>query len=297
MERQRLSRLILLSIAFEELLFFLGGCIGTEYYDVASDEITSPDGVTEVIPQAGTVLTLDIEYKYEFYTRFEPGRDYRVYRYHVLIDGKEYSRGIVNNGNVSASIPIIANDTHSPATVVVEGSKALDYSDYPSYWDTWHELYRSTQEFLPAAESPRYAGLAGARLGMTIDGKTYTFDIQDSGSGEAFKRILKDRSVSLQIYIDNSIGIYPEGEEDARRFWTQIREMVPANCDTEGIIWKAGGIYLEDGNLYVCLKSGKEKSYATLLGFIADSDLKALKSLRPGGNKQVQTSMTLFLTE
>ena len=73
--------------------------------------------------------------------------------------------------------------------------------------------------------------------------------------------------------------------------------MVPANCDTEGIIWKAGGIYLEDGNLYVCLKSGKEKSYATLLGFIADSDLKALKSLRPGGNKQVQTSMTLFLTE
>ena len=297
MERQRLSRLILLLMAFAGLLIFLGGCMGMEYYDVATEEISSAEGITDAIPQAGTVLTLDIEYKYEFYTRFEPGRDYRVYRYHVLIDGNEYSRGIVNNGNVSASIPIIANDTHSPATVVVEGSKALDYSDYPSYWDTWHELYRSTQECLPAAESPSYADLAGARLGMTIDGKTYTFDIQDSGSGEAFKRVLKDRNVSLQIYIDNSIGIYPEGEEDARRFWTQVREMVPANCDTEGIVWKAGGIYLEGGNLYVCLKSGKDKSYSTLIGFISDGDLKALKSLRPGGNKQVQTSMTLFLTE
>ena len=66
MERQRLSRLILLLMAFAGLLIFLGGCMGTEYYDVATEEISSAEGITDAIPQAGTVLTLDIEYKYEF---------------------------------------------------------------------------------------------------------------------------------------------------------------------------------------------------------------------------------------
>lgn len=31
----------------------LSGCLGTEYYDVATDEILTPEGITNVIPQEG----------------------------------------------------------------------------------------------------------------------------------------------------------------------------------------------------------------------------------------------------
>lgn len=206
------------------------------------------------------MLSLDLTYEFDVYTRFEPGEDYRAYRYRVLIDGEIYSQGIVSRYSYGkkTTIPIMANDTHSSVTVVVEGSKALEYSDFPTSWDTWHELYRGTQEYLPATASPRYAGLAGAKMGMTIDGKTYTFDISDSASGEAFKRLLAEWSVPLL---------------------------------------KEGGIYSDNqfGGLYICLKSGKDPRYTTLLGFVTDADLNALKALYPGKKNQVESSMTLFL--
>ena len=34
-------------------VFVLSGCLGTEYYDVATDEIITPEGITNVIPQEG----------------------------------------------------------------------------------------------------------------------------------------------------------------------------------------------------------------------------------------------------
>ena len=282
-------------------LLILSGCMGTMYYDVASDEITTPEGVGEVIPQEGTTLSLNLTYEFDVYTRFEPGEDYRAYRYRVLMDGEVYSQGIVDrfSSGKTASIPIMANDTHVPATIVVEGSKALEYSDYPASWDTWHELYRGTQECLPAAESPRYAGLAGAKMGMTIDGKTYTFDISDSGSGEAFKRLLAGGSVPLPVIIDDTIWpYYLDGAENGeKQFLEQVMNSVPANCSTEGIIWNEGGIYIDNqfGGLYICLKSGKAPRYATHLGSVTDADLKALKALYPGKKNQVESTMTLFL--
>jgi hypothetical protein len=282
-------------------LLILSGCMGTMYYDVAADEITTPEGVGEAIPQEGTMLSLDLTYEFDVYTRFEPGEDYRAYRYRVLIDGEIYSQGIVSRYSYGkkTTIPIMANDTHSPVTVVVEGSKALEYSDFPTSWDTWHELYRGTQEYLPATASPRYAGLAGAKMGMTIDGKTYTFDISDSASGEAFKRLLAEWSVPLPVIIDDTIWpYYLEGaENEERRFLEQVLARVPANCPTEGVTLKEGGIYSDNqfGGLYICLKSGKDPRYTTLLGFVTDADLNALKALYPGKKNQVESSMTLFL--
>ena len=37
------------------LPLLLSGCLGTEYYDVATDEIITPEGITNVIPQEGAV--------------------------------------------------------------------------------------------------------------------------------------------------------------------------------------------------------------------------------------------------
>ncbi|MCR5326025.1 MAG: hypothetical protein K6E37_04650 [Bacteroidales bacterium] len=71
------------------------------------------------IAQQGTLLSLDVTYKFDFYTRFQPGRDYRVYRYRVLIDGWEYSTGAVKSESQKVSIPIMANDTHVAVTIEI----------------------------------------------------------------------------------------------------------------------------------------------------------------------------------
>ena len=66
-------------------VFVLSGCLGTEYYDVATDEIKTPEGVTNVIPQEGASLEVELTYEFEYYTKFEPGRRFKKYRYRVYI--------------------------------------------------------------------------------------------------------------------------------------------------------------------------------------------------------------------
>ncbi|MCR5017496.1 MAG: hypothetical protein K6A64_01710 [Bacteroidales bacterium] len=261
------------------------------YYDVDTDEIYTPEGVGEVIPQEGTTLSLDVTYEYDYYTKFEPGYEFRVYRYHVLVNDWEYSSGVVWTENQKVSIPIMANDTHTPATIVVEGAKAMDYSDYPSSWDSWHQLYQGTQESLPESESPRFAGLEDAKLKMEISGKTFSFDIEDSGSGIAFKRIMSSLGqISVPVTIETFITISPWD------FPVQIAQTVPVNQDATGAEWKAGNIYFEGGDLYICLKDKKVQFlYPTLIGHVAGKDLKALKALYPGWQRQDQADITLYL--
>ena len=58
------------------------GCWGwVEYFDVAADEIKVPEGISDVIPQEGTTLTIDLTYEYVPKTKFEPGEDWKQYRY------------------------------------------------------------------------------------------------------------------------------------------------------------------------------------------------------------------------
>ena len=262
---------------------------GTEYYDIDTDEITTPEGIDGHIPQEGTTLFLDVSYKLDVHTKFQPGSDYRFYRYHVLVNEWEYSSGILFDGSQSVSIPIMENDTHAPVSIVVEGAKAMDYSDSPSSWDDWHELYRGTQEGLPDAEPTQYDALAGAKLGIDINGKSFFFDIHESGAGIAFKRLLSRlRRITVPVTIDSFITTY--------EFPDDMGKTIPANQDHNGSGWKAGNVYLHHGWLYICLHDKNiHHSYPTLLGSVVSNDRKALKALYPGRNGQEQAEMTLYL--
>lgn len=46
----------------------LSGCLDTEYYDVATDEIITPEGITNVIPQEGAALEIELTYEFEHCT-------------------------------------------------------------------------------------------------------------------------------------------------------------------------------------------------------------------------------------
>ena len=277
------------------VLFLLTGCLA--YLDIVSDEVTAPDGITDVIPQEGTTLYLNLKYAQDHSTRTSMAYDSKVYRYRVFINDREYSQGVVKRVEPlpdSPSIPIMANDTHIPATIVVEGSKALDYSDFPTAWEDWHELYRGTQECLPDSEAPKYTGLFNAKLGVTISNNTYTFEISDSGAGEVFKRMLMGQTVSLPINISTSIWIN-RTKEDGKSFCNRMKELLPANCNAELSEWKPGGIYFVNGDFYIYLDSRKKHSYATYLGSVSDFDLKAIKALYPGDGHNAASSVTLFL--
>lgn len=273
------------------LAMLVAGC-GTEYYDVDTEVLNTPEGVTDVIPQEGTTLSVALTYRFDYYTRFEPGYDYKQYRYRVLIDGWTYGYGVVTSEYEIATIPIMANDTHLPAKIVVEGARALEYKDNPEEWDTWHQLYSGIQECLPASEKPKFDALKGARLKVTIDGGSFLFDIKDSGAGEAFKRLIAGREITVPVYVDDSIWI----GDDPESFRTEAAESIPPDYGRANDRHKAGEIHLEkNGWLSICLKDREITGYDTLLGTVRSEDLKPLKSLYPGRHRQEQMTMTLSL--
>ena len=148
----------------------------------------TPEGITNVIPQEGAALEVELSYEFDYYTKFEPGRQFKQYRYRVYINDRQYCYGVTADESQRVSIPIMENDSHTPATIVVEGAKALDYNVNPEQWDTWHELYRGTQECLPESESLKYPDFEDWRLIVRIDGKDYPFVLYDTGAGEVLKR-------------------------------------------------------------------------------------------------------------
>ena len=272
---------------------FATGCWGwVEYFDVTADEIKVPEGISDVIPQEGTTLTIDLTYEYVPKTKFEPGEDWKQYRYRALIDGWEYCYGVVSGEFETAVIPIMANDTHSPASIVIEGSKALDYEENPKHWEDWHELYRGTQECLPATETPKYEGLKDMRLKVTVDGKSFLFDIRNTGAGEAFKRQIAGRTVTLPVCRDTFLFI----SDDTEGFQKQLREKVPPCYAKAHYLHKAGDIHIDKyGLMEICLKDKETFGYDTVIGSVRPEDLKALKALYPGYHNQEPATMTLSL--
>jgi len=271
----------------------LSGCWGwVEYFDVVADEIKVPEGVTDVIPQEGTTLALNLTYEYVPRTKFEPGEDWKQYRYRVLIDGWEYCYGVTDEDNYDVTIPIMANDSHSPASIVVEGSKAHDYEENPKEWEDWHELYCGTQECLPESETPKYDNLKDKQLKVTIDGKSFLFDIRDTGAGQAFKRLMSDRTVNLSICLDDFLFVH----EDAEGFERKLGNIIPPSFGKACYKHKVGEIRLEKNGWFgICLKEKEIYGYDTILGTVCPEDLKAFKKLYPGYHNQVQTTMTMSL--
>lgn len=271
----------------------LSGCWGwVEYYDVVAEEVKVPEGIGDVIPQEGATLTLDLTYEFVPATKFQPGRDYKHYRYRALIDGWEYCCGAVFSEYQKAVIPIMANDTHSPVSIVVEGSVALDYEETPKEWGEWHELYRGTQECLPAGEPSKYDKLADARLCVVIDGKTYHFDIDNTGSGLVFKRLLAGQVLSVSAEISDSI--WPWLEDNG--FRRQILDCFPPHYGQFNGKYLAGGVYItSEGSLHICLRDKQAYGYNTCLGTVVKDDLKALKILYPGTEQLNEADLRIFL--
>ena len=268
--------------------------MGTEYYDVATDEIITPEGITNVIPQEGAALEVELSYEFEYYTRFEPGRQFKQYRYRVYINDRPYCYGVTNDESQRVSIPIMENDSHTPATIVVEGAKALDYNVNPEQWDTWHELYRGTQECLPESKSLKYPDFEDWRLIVRIDGKDYPFVLYDTGAGEVLKRHLFGRKVTLPISLDNYI--YPLHYDND--FIKELRGIIPPNFGIANERQKTGNLYLEpSGLLHICLKSHSITGYDSEIGYCVCDYKDDLKKLYPGWHGYVQSEMTLFLEE
>ncbi|MBR5904900.1 MAG: hypothetical protein IKZ51_00410 [Bacteroidales bacterium] len=271
-------------------LFALSGCMGANFYDVATEEVDAPD----VIPQEGTTLSLDITYEPDASTRFQPATVLQPYRYHVLIDGWEYSYGL----GAQAQIPIMANDTHAPVTIIVEGAKALEYKVFPSAWDDWHELYRGTQGALGETEQSKYKGLEGLSLGVKLGNKTYKFEFVDSGASEVFKRLLMGREITLPISISNSIGLSPFDMSDGQK---EFLNLVCSSAPKDFRFWNGsltvGGLYLYSSTMDLVIQDGQKVGfdYGTLLATVCKEDLKALKKLYTPWKAPELFEMTLSL--
>jgi hypothetical protein len=281
---------------FRYLLFLLllTGC-HPWYFDVFSAEVSAPEETGDIIPQEGTTLSLNLDYARDINTRTSVEEVFKVYRYRVFINDREYCQGMTASSfaRKTTTIPIMANDTHIPATIVVEGSKALDYSEFPTSWDEWYELYRGTQECLSESEEPRYAGLVDAKLGVTVGNDTFTFDITDSGAGEVFKRMMMGQTLSFPVTINTCIRI-GKNTEEGKSFCKQLENVLPANCSTELSERKVGGIYF-NGAFDIYLDPRKRQGNVNNLGLVSDSDLKAFSALYPGDGESVSSTVTLFL--
>ncbi len=275
-------------------LLLLSGCLGTEYYDVATEDIIMPEGVTNVIPQEGASLEVELSYEFEYYTKFEPGRRFKQYRYRVYINDRPYCYGVTADESQRVTIPIMENDSHTPATIVVEGAKALDYNVNPKQWDTWHELYRGTQECLPESESPRYPDFEDWRLIVRIDGKDYPFVLYDTGAGEVLKRHLFGRKVTIPISLNDNY-IFPLVDDG---FVKELNGIIPPNYGAANERQIVGNLYIRPyGELHICLHNHTITGYDSEIGFCSPEYKDALKKLYPGWHGYVQSEMTLFLEE
>ena len=277
------------------MLLFACGCMGTEYYDVTSSEVKPPEGIDNVIPQVGASLEVELDYEFDFYTRFQPGQRYKQYRYRVLLNDWEYCYGVVSYEYEKVVIPIMENDSYSPASVVVEGAKALEYKDNPESWDSWHELYRGTQECLPGSSGPKYTDLADKRVIVRIEGKDYPFVLEDTGAGQVLKRLLAGRRVTLPISMENNY-IYPLDYDNS--FVKELRSSAPPWYGTANARQKAGKMYIgPDGLLHICLNDHTIIGYDSEIGHCVDDYLKDLKKLYPGWHSYKQAEMTIFLED
>jgi len=287
--------IIFAEILMKRLLSFifvsavLASCLGTEYYDVASEKLSADELVQQqgIIPQEGTVLTLDLTHEYEYYTRFQPGREAKKYRYRVLIDGHLYCQDVLYMFDPSVSIPIMANDSYSLKSIVVEGAKALEYGDEPD-WEDWHELYSAAQEAMGTGQPLKYSGLMGSSLQIELEGKTLNLDFEENGSAEVFRRILSERQ---GCYISSSSNVsdtfayidYHREETDEGLLITEMWDRVPQNTVYSKFL--AGTLYYSDWSLLLSLHDYNYgglcggKSYLTPIATVRKEDMKTLRSL------------------
>ena len=133
-------------------------CLGNEYY---SPEFGEDMPETEAIPAEGGICQIPFTY---VNTRFQPGREYRQFRYRLLLGdepgpeqypGQEdisYTEDYDAMYDMILSVDVPANDSGFERTVKVEVSVDKQYSGDPftsgdeeHEWGDWFQVYSGIQ--------------------------------------------------------------------------------------------------------------------------------------------------------
>lgn len=292
----------LTALLFVSLLSPGCGPYHPDYVDIVGEEVLLPQGETDMIPQEGTTLSLNLSYELVPFTRFQkdyPYYFYQYYRFRVFINDWQYCYRLIHEeerhdlfqGDKTVSVPIMANDSHSPATVRVEASRCRDYEG--TEWEEWHAIYSGIQEPLAETEELAFSGLEGKQLAIQIIDTEFTFDLVDSGPAMILKRLLKDSKYQLPAHVP-----YPyediQGYSDASDEYltSSLKALVPQDDrDYEGKN-KAGGLYLNNGVIRIALKNGRTDGI--FIGSIAETELEDLLSFRQT-HTMTNATMTLYL--
>jgi len=283
------------------MLFF--GCIRLtppeyhfNYYGIAGEEILVPQGETDMIPQEGTILTLNLSYEIDsVVTRFTFDPDYvdyyQYYRYRVFIDDWYYCGRTIKR-DTKVSIPIMANDSYSPVTVRVEGSRSTNYEG--TEWADWHEIYRGIQNPLAETEELEYSCLEDLHLTIKMIDTEFTFNLIDSGAAQVFKRLLKDRKYQILASVPSSRneikGHSTSTGSSFDYFISRVKSLVPVDDSNYEGKDKAGALFVNGSTIRIALTDGHTGTY---IGSVVETQLEDLLSFLQTHTNPA--TMTLYL--
>ena len=284
-----MTRHIVRSIAFLLFVSLLSpGCIRLTppeyhfyYYDIAGEEILVPHGETDMIPQEGTILTLNLSYEIDsVVTRFTYDPDYidyyQYYRYRVFFDDWYYCGRTIKR-ETKVSIPIMANDSYSPVTVRVEGARSTNYEG--TEWADWHEIYRGIQDPLAETEELEYSCLEDLHLTIKMIDTEFTFNLIDSGAAQVLKRLLKDRKYLI-------LASVPSSKNEIRGYSTspsfdffisRLKTLVPVDTRNYEGKDKAGALFVNGSSIVITL-TDTENHTGTFVGSVVEAQLEDLRS-------------------
>ena len=255
----------------------LTSCIPTYYYDLQPGEVYVDSNEEGLLPQQGTEITIDIKHILEKKTtKTTPGYSAKIFRYRVLLDGELYSYGIngTNEGAGDVIIPLIANDSYTTKSVIVEGSSSTEYSTEGS-WKNWEVLFEGTQDCLKENDPLRYSGLENKRLRVDIDSTILFYDFIPGYSAEAFKRFLFDNDTIIGTcdLSGNKIKIW-FGYTSPSLF-----NKIPQNAVSGNI--KKGSIGIDGYHSYLLMDNERwYYSEFTYIGTIEDNSYRNLLHLK-----------------
>ncbi len=182
----------------------VAGCwMKRNYFEPTAENVTVEVLTAEGhIPQAGTLLKIDLDYQVTKTSKPDPYS--KIYRCRVWVDDVIYAQFYSGwQYAVVEHVPIISNDSHQVKKIVVEGSVSKSY-DTLSDWEDWHQLYSNIQDCLPSEKELEYSNLSGKQLLISIsNGVKLHYSFADNYSAEAFKRYLAKKEYTTEMHFSN----------------------------------------------------------------------------------------------
>ena len=255
-----------------------------------------------MIPQAGTTIEIYMacdEDELPATKAVDIWYPLKKYRYRVFLDGELYSYGICGDMGPHYNnilIPIIANESYRPKSILVEGAKATAYNS-DIYWNKWETLFEGTQDCHGEGEPLRYTGLENKRLKVNIDGSVLYYQLNSGFSAEAFKRIMSDVG---ELECECSLTGHDISSKNSDEL-IELFSGIPHN-EVVGIREGAFGAkdFLGYSNSLIFSAQDSWEGYITPIGMIIDESKPALHSLAERGSqskKIIWTTMSLSLCD